>query len=328
MIVSANSPQAIEAAVEVLRHGGLVAMPTETVYGLAADASQVAAVAQIYLRKQRPANNPLIVHLADVAQLSDWAINIPAVAYRIANHVWPGPVTLVLQKAAWVPEIVTAGQASIALRIPSHPVALSLLQAFGGGLAAPSANRFTRLSPTTAQHVEQGLGKDLMILDGGAANVGIESTIVDCTGERLTILRPGMLGAAALSEIVGYSVQYHTASEIQRPGSHWLHYTPQAECCLMTSAALLQQQKCDLAETGFVVYSPSVAQALGSTRLIQLSSEPAAYARELYAALHVLDAAVCRRIVVELVPDAPDWYAVRERLNKAVGAPCGVSFIQ
>lgn len=320
MIVDGTSLAAISQAVRRLQQGQLVVLPTETVYGLAADARNPAAVEKIFRRKNRPASNPLIVHVADVAQLSQWAVAIPPVAYRLAERFWPGPMTLILPKAPEVSDIITAGQATIALRIPAHPVALNLLTAFGGGLAAPSANRFTQLSPTTASHVEQALGADLLIVDGGPAQVGIESTIIDCTAEPIKILRPGMLGCEAVSACVGYAVEYHTASEIKRPGAHWLHYAPKTPLIIQSAADILALSVTDVAvKCGFVVHTPEVARQLQQACLsvYVMPSEAEGFARGFYAALHGLDMASCQQIVVETLPATQSWYAVQERLAKA-----------
>lgn len=309
MIINGQTPDAIQQAVECLKRGDVVVIPTETVYGLAADASQPQAVEKIFHYKKRPRSNPLIVHIADVAQLSDWAIHVPLVAYQLAERFWPGPLTLIVNKAPHVSDAITAGQATVALRIPAHPVALQVLRAFGGGVAAPSANLFTEVSPTLATHV--ALAEEVLVLDGGPAQVGIESTIVDCSGARLAILRPGMLSALMISEVVGYDVSYQQALEIKRPGQHWLHYSPKAEVVLCDYAALTQLPA--MPDTGFIVYSSKVAAPC-----VCLSVDPDAYARDLYAALHTLDK-TCRRIVVELPPSTPAWYAVHERLRKAAG---------
>ena len=319
MIRDATAPEAIALAARLLKAGELVAIPTETVYGLAADASQECAIAKIYALKQRPDTNPLIVHIADVAQLKDWAIHIPSIAYELAAAFWPGPMTLILAKAPWVSTRITAGQDTIGLRIPAHSAALALLKAFGGGLAAPSANLFTQLSPTNAQHVEQALGHNLLILDGGSAQVGIESTIIDCSQDRLAILRPGMLTASMIAEVIGEDIDYHAASELKRPGQHWLHYAPRASLTLLSASQLFAAyEQNDALTTGLIVYSEALSQRLSGVALV-LSSEPQAYARELYSALHTLDNRHCQRILVELPPETASWYAVHERLQKAAG---------
>ncbi len=323
MIVDAYLPAAQAQAIALLTRGDLVAIPTETVYGLAADASQATAVAKIFALKQRPTSNPLIVHIGSMAQLNDWAVHVPHLAYRLAAAFWPGPMTLILKKAPWVPRCVTAGQETIALRIPNHPAALALLKQFNGGVAAPSANLYTQLSPTTAQHVEHSLGSELLILDGGPAQIGIESTIIDCSSGEVSILRPGMLSAEMISTVLGQRVNYHAASEIKRPGSHYLHYAPQADCQLLTHERLATEWSVmDLATTGFITYSCDIAWS-SAAKVQRLSSHPAEYARDLYRALHHLDQQRCARILVELPPTTVAWYAVHERLHKAAGLSLG-----
>jgi L-threonylcarbamoyladenylate synthase len=210
----------IERAVALLRAGELVAFPTETVYGLGADAANPAAVAKIFAAKGRPQDHPLIVHLDGAAQLDAWARDIPAYAFELAEAFWPGPLTLILKRQPGVPDAVTGGQDTVGLRVPGHPLALELLRAFGGGLAAPSANRFGRISPTTARHVREELGEAVaMVLDGGPCQVGIESTILDCTGGAPRILRPGMVGAPALGRVLGRMPGYGAAGGPRVSGS-------------------------------------------------------------------------------------------------------------
>lgn len=318
MIRDAACPEAIALAVDRLKAGELVAIPTETVYGLAADASQDSAIAKIYARKARPDTNPLIVHIASASQLSDWASHIPASAYQLAAAFWPGPMTLILAKASGVSTRLTAGQETIGLRIPAHSATLALLQAFGGGLAAPSANLFTQLSPTTAKHVEQALGDDLLILDGGPAQIGIESTIIDCSTDQITILRPGMLSAAAISAVLGRTIPYSLTAELKRPGQHWLHYAPRTPLYVMNLNAL-KEALTDASNVAVIAYSKE-AWALSCAKLWSLSPEPDAYARELYAALHALDAEHFQCILVESPPLSDAWHAVHERLHKAAGS--------
>jgi len=194
----------IEKAAALLRQGELVAFPTETVYGLGADASNPEAVAKIFAAKGRPADHPLIVHIPGVEHLDRWAREIPETAFASAKAFWPGPLTLILKRQPNVPDAVTGGQDTVGIRVPGHPLALELLKAFDGGVAAPSANRFGHVSPTTAQHVHDELGSAVaMVLDGGPCRVGIESTIVNLTGPQSRILRPGMISAADLGRVLG-----------------------------------------------------------------------------------------------------------------------------
>ncbi|MBV9788146.1 MAG: threonylcarbamoyl-AMP synthase, partial [Chloroflexi bacterium] len=221
------SPNEIERAVAALRDGQLVAFPTETVYGLGADASNADAVRRIFAAKGRPADHPLIVHLPDVAALTDWARDIPPAAWQLAARFWPGPLTMILPKAPHVPDVVTGGQQSIGLRIPDHPVAGALLRAFNGGVAAPSANRFGRISPTLAEHVQSELGDAVaLIIDGGPCRVGVESSIVDLTGEQPALLRPGHISASQLAEVLGSPVIQPQRSTTRAPGTLDSHYAP------------------------------------------------------------------------------------------------------
>jgi len=214
----------LEAAVRLLRAGELVAFPTETVYGLGADAANPAAVARVFAAKGRPADHPLIVHLADQACVPDWASEFPETARQLARAFWPGPLTLVLPRSARVPMAVTGGQDSVALRVPAHPVAQALLRAFGGGVAAPSANRYGRVSPTRAEHVREELGDRVaLILDGGECAVGLESTIVSCLAGQVALLRPGMIGRAAVESVVG-PLATSAAGAPRVPGSTRAHY--------------------------------------------------------------------------------------------------------
>ncbi|MBM4313354.1 MAG: threonylcarbamoyl-AMP synthase, partial [Deltaproteobacteria bacterium] len=223
-----SSQEQIAKAVTLLRAGGVVAFPTETVYGLGADATNDEALRRIFSIKGRPADHPLIVHLAFPTQIQDWARDIPAAAYALAERFWPGPLTLILRRRAWVSALVTGGQETIGLRVPAHPVALELLRAFGGGVAAPSANRFGRISPTSAEHVRQELGDGPdLILEGGACSVGIESTIVALTDSSPLILRPGGISPAALEEAMGQKVELPgTLQTVRAPGMLASHYAP------------------------------------------------------------------------------------------------------
>lgn len=224
---------AIDQAADLLRQGRLVAFPTETVYGLGADASNPDAVRRIFLAKGRPVDHPLIVHIPSVASLDAWALSIPQAAQQLAAHFWPGPLALILKKRPEVPLEVTGGQDTVGLRVPDHPVALRLLQAFGGGVAAPSANRFCRISPTLAIHVQEELGASVdMILDGGACQVGVESTIVDLSGSQPKLLRPGHITRDQIEAIlqtkllVSSQIEQADAMQIRAPGMMAIHYAP------------------------------------------------------------------------------------------------------
>lgn len=317
----------LDRAIAVLRRGGLVAIPTETVYGLAADALDEEAVDGIFRAKGRPASNPLIVHVANVAMARDLAAAWPPAAAAIAAAFWPGPVTIVVPRAACVPDIVTAGGDTVALRCPAHPIARRLLERSGIPLAAPSANRSERLSPTTAHHVLESLGNRVdLILDGGSCDRGIESTVIDCTTKPPRILRPGPLGTAAIEAVVGSVDQAKhgaDADTTRSPGMRVRHYCPKTPFELPVdaparAAALLAEGK----RVGWLVLgSDQAARTLASSKdlvAVPMPSDAAAYARHLYAALHALDQRQLARIVADRPPDDDAWRAVRDRLGRAV----------
>lgn len=308
------APPTIADALAALRAGGLVAMPTETVYGLAADARNPAAVRQIFAAKGRPADHPLIVHLADAAQVHEWASDVPPAAQTLMRACWPGPLTLILPKAAAVDPVVTGGQDSVGLRVPAHPVAHALLSAFGGGLAAPSANRFGRISPTTAAHVrEEFPDLDLCILDGGASQVGLESTIVDLSAAAPRLLRPGHITRAQIEALIG-PLQLPADHEGPRAsGRLAAHYAPTKPLDLVPAEALAGYR----AEHGEAIAWLSAGPLPAGCQGLALPSASAGYAQALYAALRTLDATTAKRIAVLLPPDSPDWAAVHDRLRRA-----------
>jgi L-threonylcarbamoyladenylate synthase len=318
------SPSEITQAVAALRNGQLVAFPTETVYGLGADASNADAVRCIFAAKGRPADHPLIVHIPDVAALSQWAAYVPEAAHRLAGRFWPGPLTLILPKAPHVPDVVTGGQASIGLRIPDHPVARSLLTAFGGGIAAPSANRFGRISPTRAEHVQSELGDAVaLILDGGPCRVGVESSIVDLTGEHPLLLRPGQISASMIAEVVGEPVEQPRSSATRAPGMLPAHYAPVTKTKIIGSNQLKTDLTRLLGDDLRVAVFARQAEPLEHPNVVwrPAPTNPDAYAHELYAALRELDALRCDWIVVEAVPDDEGWLAIRDRLRRAAYTP-------
>jgi L-threonylcarbamoyladenylate synthase len=285
-------------------------LPTETVYGLAADARNPDAVRRVFALKGRPADHPLIVHLPSTQFLGPFARDISDAAWMLAEHFWPGPLTLVLKREFDVPREVTGGQDTIAVRVPAHPVAQAVLQAFDGGLAAPSANRFGRISPTTAVHVRAEFGEDELpiILDGGPCEIGIESTIVDCSAGTPRILRPGMIDRSAIEDVIG-NLADAGPSAPRVPGALEKHYAPRTPLVLLPRGALGD--------------GPGRARvlALGGLPLglpgLALPPDPARYARGLYAALRSLDAARVDEIRVEQLPAGADWDAIRDRLNRA-----------
>jgi L-threonylcarbamoyladenylate synthase len=297
----------VERAVTVLRAGGLVAIPTETVYGLAADASNDDAVRRIYAAKGRPAGHPLIVHLADADRLGDWAASIPPAAAVLADACWPGPVTLIVPAAATVSRTLTGGRDSVGTRVPAHPLTHQLLAGFGGGLAAPSANRFGRVSPTTAAHVAADLGDAVdYILDGGPSPVGVESTIVDCTVEPPQVLRPGAISAEAIAGLLGTDLA-DASGPSRAPGMLASHYAPVADVLLAES----------------VDEAASIAESLlgGGDRSVRVlhDDDLVRYARQLYARLRAADADGVHTVVAVLPPAAGIGHAIRDRLQKAAG---------
>jgi L-threonylcarbamoyladenylate synthase len=322
MIVS-PTPENVELAARNLREGLLVAFPTETVYGLGGDARNPAAVARIYEAKGRPANHPVIVHIADLAALSAWAVDIPDAAYALAQAFWPGPLTLLLKRAPGVLDSVTGGQASVGLRMPSHPVARSLLQRFAGhdgGIAAPSANRFGRISATTAQHVEDDFGAEVsLVLDGGPCEVGIESTIVDLSRSDAVLLRPGAIGSDALARVLGRAPSQPDAAAPRVSGSLAAHYAPNTPSRLLAkdalAAALADMMRpgahiCVLAHTN--TQPPEFAGTW-----FDMPAQSGPYAQQLYGNLRALDAVEADEIWIEAPPEGPEWHAVHDRLRRA-----------
>lgn len=322
--MTCSEAQSIQQAIQYLKQGKLVAIPTETVYGLAADAKNQEAVAKIYTVKGRPKTNPLIIHLSDHSAINGFACNIPKAALQLADSFWPGPLTLILERHPEVPKIVTAGQNTVALRIPNHPLTLSLLREFGGGVAAPSANHYGRVSPTTAQHVRDELGRQVdYILDGGPCEIGIESTIVSLIAKDPIILREGAITAEQISEILGQKIQngHDSKNEIRAPGASLSHYAPSKPLLLLDKEALLNQARI-LAEqkqpVSVLTFNPcpdffNQAQGLW----IQAFPNSQDYARDLYANLRRMDASMAEWLLVETPPHSKDWLAVLDRLSRA-----------
>lgn len=318
---------AIDYAADLLRQGRLVAFPTETVYGLGADASNPDAVRRIFHAKGRPADHPLIVHIPSIDCLSDWALTVPDAARQLAARFWPGPLALILTKKSEVPLVVTGGQSTVGLRMPDHPVALRLLRAFGGGIAAPSANRFCRISPTQAAHVEEELGDAVdLILDGGACQVGVESTIVDLSGNRPRLLRPGHITrhdieAVLQTELVVVYPQSEQTnqSEMRAPGMMAIHYAPATIAMLCPADRLpgmIQELNYRHKKIGILAYNLDLAENR-LTRIIRMPDRAEDYAQALYAALRELDSMQLDMILVEQPPNAEAWRAINDRLCKA-----------
>ena len=344
MLLDARTPAGLETALApaaaCLRGGGLLGLPTETVYGLGADADNPAAVAAIFAAKGRPANHPLIVHVADgaagAAALAHFASSLPPFAQALAAAFWPGPLTLIMPRRAGVAQAAAGGQDSIGLRCPAHPVALALLRLLAQGpqpvrgIAAPSANRFGRVSPTTAAHVRSELGDALLVLDGGDCQRGIESTIVDCTRGQPVLLRPGPVTRAHMRAACGLAVllpQQATDQRLQQAaprasGTLASHYAPRARVVLMDADALHTALRGPALPPGLGLFLRSahlqaLAQALPQVLLARMPGSASAAARSLFASLRRLDDAGVDTIWMEAVPSAPSWDGVRDRLQRA-----------
>jgi len=319
----------ITRAADILRAGGLVAFPTETVYGLGANALNADAVARIFDAKARPAWNPVIAHVNTVDEARALTTSWPAIATVLAKAFWPGPLTLVLPKHESVPDIVSAGLPAVAIRIPSHPVARALIAALGAPIAAPSANRFTELSPTTAAHVQESLGDRIdMILNGGPSDVGIESTVVDLTGAMPVLLRPGVISREMLTNATGVSVslaQDDVRDNTPRhsPGMVERHYAPHADVWLFAGDDLHEMQQSITKE--FPVESGRMSALVldwslslpEHVRVIRMPNDPLAYARMLYATLHDLDQDGFTVVAIERPPARDAWAGIHDRLNRA-----------
>jgi L-threonylcarbamoyladenylate synthase len=304
----------VRRAAEILRAGGLVAFPTETVYGLGADASNAAAVARLYAVKGRPAEHPVIVHFDSMERALAWAREIPPEALLLGKRFWPGPLTLLLKGNERAKPFVTGGQPSVGIRVPSHPVAQQLLQAFGDGIAAPSANRFGRISPTTAAHVREDLGSDVeLVLEGGSSEVGIESTIVDLSGDGFAVLRPGHISVRDIEDALGAKSAAGKAS-VRHSGGLVRHYAPRTPARLVATHELDRE----IARRGDQV--AVLAFSRPDERVdfwLRMPRDPHGYAQRLYAALRELDTAGCAQILIEAPPEDMAWAAVRDRLKRA-----------
>lgn len=320
--VAAPDPTLIARAAAVLRAGGLVAFPTETVYGLGAAALQPAAVERIFAAKGRPADHPVIVHVLDAAALDAWAIDVPAAARRLAQRFWPGPLTLVLRRAPLAHDLITGGQDTVGLRCPAHPWARALLAAFGAPIAAPSANSFGRVSPTLAAHVradlgEQPAGRVDLILDGGPCPVGIESTIVDLSTGRPRLLRPGTVTRAQLQAVLGEPVPDAPREAPRASGRLDSHYAPRTPLHLVAADALAATLAALAGQRVALLAPAALLPAAGGVPAQVAPQSPGEYARALYGLLHRLDAAAADRIVVVAPPAGADWEGVHDRLRRA-----------
>ena len=308
-------------AADMLRAGELVVFPTETVYGLGADASNPLAIAKIFAVKGRPADHPLIVHLPDASHLDRWALDIPEAAHELAIAFWPGPLTLILKRQPSVSDAITGGQDTVGLRVPNHPLALQLLREFKGGVAAPSANRFGHISPTTAAHVREEFGDAVaMILDGGPCAVGIESTILDLSGSEPRILRPGMLDTEAIGAVLGRRPEFGGQPNAPRvSGSLEAHYAPRTPLQLIAAADLEEaaRQALDAGRRIAVLAAQPVARSHENLAWCPVSADPTQFAHDLYARLRELDAMGCDLILVAAPPADEAWRAVTDRLRRA-----------
>ncbi|MFE0874808.1 L-threonylcarbamoyladenylate synthase [Streptomyces smyrnaeus] len=313
----------IGKAADVLRAGGLVALPTETVYGLGANAEDPTALARIFQVKGRPPTHPLIVHISGADHLDDWAEDVPAAARLLAEHFWPGPLTLVLRRGPRVPLEATGGLQTVAVRVPGHPVALTLLKTFGGGVAAPSANRFGSVSPTTADHVRAELGDGVdFVLDGGPCGVGVESTIVDVTGDVPSILRPGGATREDLEAVLGHPLAVPSTSRVRVPGQHPSHYAPRALVVLVEPENLIAEaeREQELGHQVGVFLPPSLADSpVKAHAQVTIPTSMGAYAHGLYGFLRELDQQGCDLIVAPLPAEEGLGLAIANRLRRAAG---------
>lgn len=323
---------AIRDAARRLERGELVAFPTETVYGLGADAENACAVTSIYEAKGRPSDHPVIVHLSSDADLSHWAAAVPEDARKLIDAFWPGPLTLIFKRAAGIPAIVSGGQDSIGLRCPSHPVAQALLRTFKngkGGIAAPSANKFGHVSPTTAQHVRDEFGDSGLldcILDGGQSEVGIESTILDLSRGEPVLLRPGHISAAHISRILGKQIFQPDRNAPRVSGTLESHYAPVTPVVLVDAAQMAETLNALHAAGRKVALMHHAEQFTMISAKVkkQLSAQPAGYAHDLYAALRTMDDARADVIVVETPPTDEAWNGINDRLRRAAHDSAGI----
>ncbi|HEY8880421.1 MAG TPA: L-threonylcarbamoyladenylate synthase [Roseateles sp.] len=324
LLLPGNDPDAIQAAARRLAAGELLGLPTETVYGLAARADQDAAVAKIFAAKGRPSDHPLIVHVLDAAGAEPFAEHLPATARRLMEAFWPGPLTVIVPRRPGVATGAAGGQATIAVRAPAHPVARAVLAAARElgvqGVAAPSANRFGRVSPTLARHVVEEFGPELMVLDGGACEVGIESSIVDCSRERPALLRPGLISRARIEAALGEPLAEPDAAAPKASGTLAAHYAPAARVRLLDAGQLALLSATAAASGGLEGVAVYSRAQLPAWRWQALPADPAAAAHELFAVLRALDAAGAREIWVEAPPRDPAWDGVRDRLSRAAAA--------
>ncbi len=308
----------VRRAAQILARGGLVAFPTETVYGLGANASSAAAVARLYRVKGRPSDHPVIVHFASSHAAFAWARDVPDQAKQLAKRFWPGPLTLILKRSDKANDFITGGQDSVGIRVPSHPVAHELLKIFGDGVAAPSANRFGRVSPTTAAHVREDLGTDVdLVLEGGPSELGIESTILDLSAGAPLLLRPGRVSRADLEAVLKTKIGEKTSLSPRHSGGLERHYAPRTPARLVPSYDLDKEIARLKDKVALLAFSRPDERV---DYWLRMPRDPQAYAQKLYGALRELDGAGCEEILVEAPPAAAEWAAVRDRLLRACRA--------
>ncbi|MEX1666602.1 L-threonylcarbamoyladenylate synthase [Zhongshania arctica] len=330
MALYTSSQESIAHAAGVLRRGGLIAFPTETVYGLGADAINERAVASIFTAKGRPADHPLIVHVSAASEIEYWARDIPDAAWELAERFWPGPLTLILKRAPGVLDAVTGGQDTIGLRVPDHPVALALLRAFGSGVAAPSANRFGRVSSTSATHVMAEFGDAVDgVIDGGCCQLGLESTILDLSGKYPRVLRPGSVMPDILAQILGQPLGVKTEDAPRVSGSMDSHYAPDTPLRLVEAGAVkaAAQSLLDLGHSIAVLSQSDPAPHHSRCRWLSMPNDPKPYGQSLYAHLREVDTWACEYLLVEQPPSQMAWDAVRDRLQRASGSRQGARSI-
>ncbi len=332
-----NTKDEINTAVALLKAGKLVAFPTETVYGLGADASNKEAVLRIFKAKNRPVDHPLIVHIPSAVYLSDWAETVSDEAWALAEVFWPGPLTLILPRAKGVHDCLTGSQNTVGVRVPAHPLAKALLEAFADagnlqekvGIAAPSANRFGRISPTQAIHVREELGDAVdFILDGGACEVGIESTILDLSQAEKTprILRLGNISPEHIADVLGKYPECPTQNNAQNThqntprvsGNLDAHYAPKTRLLMLTPEKITQISPEQLTQCAWLIFSEHLLKVTPKNVQIHMPKTPEAYAHKLYAALRAADALNQQQIIVEAIPDTAEWAAINDRLRRAI----------
>lgn len=321
MKLSASDDRQIDSAVEILRAGGLIAFPTETVYGLGADADQELAVRKIFAAKGRPADHPVIVHVYQPDDIKDWAIDVPPAAWKLAGAFWPGPLTIILQRSSRAKDVVTGGLDTVGLRVPRHTVARELLARFGGAIAAPSANRFGRVSATSADHVRQELGDGVdLILDAGDCEVGLESTIVDLSGGAPAILRPGYVTAEQIESALGIQLAKANEASPRAAGRLASHYAPEARVEIVTFQEVAPRYAALVAEGRRVaVLAGAEAAGVPAQVRIELPRDMELFARQLYSVLRQVDDAGYDVVLVTLPPEAGLGAAIADRLRKAAG---------